>query len=100
MENRYPPIDILASISRAMPDIVSKEHMRVANKFREIMNVYAQAKDLIQIGAYVSGSDPRVDSARNLIYEIYSFLSQDIEEKVNFEDTLNSISSIVSKYGF
>jgi len=100
MENRYPPIDILASISRAMPDIVSKEHMRVANKFREIMNVYAQAKDLIQIGAYVSGSDPRVDSARNLIYEIYSFLSQDIEEKVIFEDTLNSISSIVSKYGF
>ncbi|MGB9682099.1 MAG: flagellar protein export ATPase FliI [bacterium] len=100
MENRYPPIDILASISRVMSDIVSKEHMRVANKFREIMSVYAQARDLIHIGAYVSGSDPRVDSARNLIYEIYEFLSQDIEEKVIFEDTLSSMARIVNKYGF
>jgi flagellum-specific ATP synthase len=100
MENRYPPIDILASISRVMSDIVSKEHIQVANKFREIMSVYTQARDLIQIGAYVSGSDPRVDSARNLIYEIYDFLSQEIEEEISFEDTVASITRIVSKYGF
>lgn len=100
MENRYPPIDVLASVSRVMPDIVSREHMKVANKIREIMSVYIQARDLIQIGAYVDGTDPRVDSAKNLIYEIYSFLSQDIEEKVTLEDTLKIMVEIVRKYGY
>ncbi|MCX7795247.1 MAG: flagellar protein export ATPase FliI [bacterium] len=100
MENRYPPIDVLASISRVMPDIVSTEHMRLANKIREIMSVYIQAKDLIQIGAYVDGTDPRVDSAKNLIGEIYSFLSQDIEEKFNLEDVLEKMKEIVGRYGY
>ncbi|MBC7321282.1 flagellar protein export ATPase FliI [bacterium] len=100
MENRYPPIDILASVSRVMPDIVSTEHMKLANKMREIMSVYMQAKDLIQIGAYVDGTDPRVDSAKKLIEEIYSFLSQDIEEKFTLEDALESMRTIVERYGY
>lgn len=100
MENRYPPIDVLASVSRVMPDIVSTEHMKLANKMREIMSVYMQAKDLIQIGAYVDGTDPRVDSAKNLIGEIYSFLSQDIEEKFTIEDVLKKMEEIVGRYGY
>lgn len=100
MENRYPPIDVLASVSRVMPDIVSKEHMRIANKMKEIMSVYMQAKDLIQIGAYVSGTDPRVDSAKELIYDIYTFLSQDIEEKYNFDDTIDKMRELVDRYAF
>ncbi len=100
MENRYPPIDVLASVSRVMPDIVSIEHIKLANKIKEIMNVYIQAKDLIQIGAYVDGTDPRVDSAKNLIEEIYSFLSQNIEEKFTLEDVLEKMKEIVRRYGY
>ncbi len=100
MENRYPPIDVLASVSRVMPDIVSIEHIKLANKVKEIMNVYIQAKDLIQIGAYVDGTDPRVDSAKNLIEEIYSFLSQNIEEKFTLEDVLEKMKEIVRRYGY
>jgi len=100
MENRYPPIDVLSSVSRVMPDIVSREHMKIANKMREIMSIYMQARDLIQIGAYVDGTDPRVDSAKKLIYDIYSFLSQDIEEKFSLEDVLTRMKEIVERYGY
>jgi FliI/YscN family ATPase len=100
MENRYPPIDVLSSVSRVMPDIVSREHMKIANKMREIMSIYMQARDLIQIGAYVDGTDPRVDSAKKLIYDIYSFLSQDIEEKFSLEDALTRMKEIVERYGY
>lgn len=100
MENRYPPVDVLASVSRVMPDIVSKEHMVIANKMKEIMSVYIQARDLIQIGAYVSGTDPKVDSAKELIYDIYEFLSQDIEEECSFDQSINEMSEIVKRYAF
>ena len=100
MENRYPPIDVLSSVSRVMPDIVSKEHMKAANKMKEIMSVYMEARDLIQIGAYVSGTDPRVDSAKELIYGIYEFLSQDIEEECSFDQSINRMLEIVRRYAF
>ena len=100
MENRYPPIDVLSSVSRVMPDIVSKEHMKAANKMKEIMSVYMEARDLIQIGAYVSGTDPRVDSAKELIYTIYEFLSQDIEEECSFDQSINRMLEIVRRYAF
>ena len=100
MENRYPPIDVLSSVSRVMPDIVSKEHMKAANKMKEIMSVYMEARDLIQIGAYVSGTDPRVDSAKELIYDIYEFLSQDIEEECSFDESINRMLEIVRRYAF
>lgn len=62
--NHYPAIDILQSVSRVMPDIVTEEQLQLAQKAREVLAVYEEAEDLINVGAYVSGSNPAIDRAR------------------------------------
>lgn len=92
--NHYPAIDILASVSRVMPDIVSKEHITLANKVRGVMSVYRDVYDLITIGAYKKGTNPEIDRSIDLHKEIEAFLCQGIEEGFAFEDTLNIIRGI------
>ena len=92
--NHYPAIDILASVSRVMPDIVSKEHITLANKVRGVMSVYRDVYDLITIGAYKKGTNPEIDRSIDLHKEIEAFLCQGIEEGFAFEDTLNIIRDI------
>jgi flagellum-specific ATP synthase len=78
-QNHYPPVDILESVSRSMMDIVSLEHRQAAQKLKTIYATYKEAEDLINIGAYVKGSNPRIDYAISMIEKIRDYLRQDIE---------------------
>lgn len=82
--NHYPAIDVLQSISRVMIDIVDEEHRRLAGKVVNILATYKKAEDLINIGAYVHGSNPEIDYAIAMIDRINRFLTQDINEKIDF----------------
>ncbi len=84
-QNHYPAIDVLGSISRVMNDIVGEDHRSLANQLRSVLAVYKEAEDLIQIGAYRQGANPRIDYALEMIEKINSFLKQDVHENCNFE---------------
>ncbi|HHV93181.1 MAG TPA: flagellar protein export ATPase FliI [Firmicutes bacterium] len=92
----YPAIDVLASVSRVMPEVVSKEHLRAATQVKEMMAAYDEMEDLINIGAYRSGSNPRVDRAISLIEPIRGFLKQDIFEKSTFDDALTGLLDLTA----
>jgi len=92
--NHYPAIDVLASVSRVMSDIVSKDHKKAANAFRRYMAVYADAEDLINIGAYVKGSNSSIDEAIDKHEDIEDFLTQAVEENFDFEETVENLSRI------
>lgn len=87
----YPAIEPLESISRLMPDIVSSEHKKSAEKIIDILATYREAEDLINIGAYVRGSNPKIDKALQMIEKIREFLRQDMREKAEFEDSVNRL---------
>jgi len=95
-ENHYPAIDILASVSRLMTDLVSPAHREAAGKLREVLAVYEQAKDLINIGAYVAGSNPQIDRAIALLPAIRSFLRQGAHEVTSFEETRERLLQLVA----
>jgi flagellum-specific ATP synthase len=86
--NHYPCIDILNSASRVMRDIVSSAHLKLAGNIREILATYREAEDLINIGAYVAGSNPRIDYAISRIEVITDFLRQGMNEAFTLEETL------------
>lgn len=92
---QYPAVDPLQSVSRVMPDIVSKEHLEIAHRFNEILATYSEAEDLINIGAYVKGSNPAIDNAVSKIDGIRNYLKQSITEKATFEDAVNGLAIIV-----
>lgn len=93
-KSHYPAIDVLMSISRVMNTVVTDEHKKIARKLIETLAVYHEAEDLINIGAYSKGANPKIDYAIEKISEINAFLQQGIDEKANFEDTLNRIKEI------
>lgn len=93
--NHYPAIDVLASVSRVMSDIVSKEHKQMANEIKKIMAVYKDAEDLINIGAYVRGSNESIDNAIDKINDINEFLSQKTDEKFSFSEVYESMKKII-----
>lgn len=96
-KNHYPAIDVLASISRLMNDIVTKEHKKLAGKVKNILSVYREAEDLINIGAYVKGNNPKIDEAIKYIDKIKDFLQQGIEEKVEFEESIKKLATVFSE---
>ncbi len=94
-KGQYPAIDPLQSISRVMPDIVSFEHRQKAMVFNEILSTYKEAEDLINIGAYVKGSNPQIDHAFSKIGQLRSFLKQDMFDKTVYEDTISHLNKII-----
>ena len=94
-KNHYPAVDALASISRVMSDIATPEHKKAASEIRKSMAVYADAEDLINIGAYVKGSNADIDKAIEKNEAIKSFLTQGVHDKVPIEETLNIMTNIV-----
>ena len=94
--NHFPSIDVLASISRCMPDIVEPNHKKTANEIKKSMAVYANSEDLINIGAYVKGSSAEIDDAISKHGRINEFLVQDIEESFAFEDSVSQIMDIIN----
>ncbi len=94
-EGHYPPIDILASISRVMKDIVPEEHLNLAYETISILATYKKAEDLINIGAYVKGSNPEIDRALALIGPLKNFLKQHLDESYSLEESLNLLRNII-----
>jgi len=93
----YPAIDIEASISRVMPAVVSKEHMRAAQRFRQIYSAYRQRQDLIAVGAYQKGSDPQVDQAIAMYPRLTRFLQQEVDEPVELRVAQERLASITAE---
>lgn len=92
--NHYPAVDVLQSISRCMSQIADKNHKKAAGKLRSVLATYNEAEDLINIGAYKSGSNPSIDYAISKIDEVNEFLCQETEEKVDFEDSSRRMQAI------
>jgi flagellum-specific ATP synthase len=92
--NHYPAIDVLQSVSRVMPDVVNANHYSAAAAIRDVLATYREAEDLINIGAYVPGSNPRVDHALAKIEGIRHFLRQGIYDTSSFETTMNALLSV------
>ena len=86
MQNHYPAIDVLASVSRLMSDIVSPTHSKTAGRFRNLMSLYRENQDLISIGAYKSGSNPELDFAIQHIDSINAYLRQEVDVKCKFTE--------------
>ena len=93
-KNHYPAIDVLASVSRCMSSLVSKEHKRYAGKLKSTMATYRDAEDLINIGAYKSGSNPNIDYAISKINAVNDFLCQDTDAKYTFEESVNLLEAL------
>ena len=87
----YPAIDVLASVSRVMPEVVSQEHQKVAIQVKEMLAAYQEMEDLINIGAYRSGSNPRVDRAISLMEPIRSYLRQSVQERAAWDAALTGL---------
>jgi flagellum-specific ATP synthase len=94
MQNHYPAIDILNSVSRVMDDIISPEHRNIANRLKETLATYRKAEDLINIGAYVKGSNSEIDYAIEMIEKINCYLRQDIDETASFEESLQHLNEL------
>lgn len=93
--NHYPAIDVLASVSRVMPDIVTREHYSISNKIKSKMAIYKDAEDLITIGAYKKGGNSDIDEAVELHKPIEAFLCQEVDEAYDFNTTLKFMKDIL-----
>ncbi|MCR5559399.1 flagellar protein export ATPase FliI [Schwartzia sp. (in: firmicutes)] len=93
-QNHFPAIDVLASVSRVMSDVVEDEHMAANRNMRALLAVYKEAEDLIHIGAYVKGSSKKIDESIEKIDAINEFLCQGVFEKTTFEQTKQQLEGI------
>lgn len=93
-KNHYPAIDVLQSISRVMTNIVHEDHSFFNRKMREVLAIYKEAEDLINIGAYKEGSNKKIDYAIEKIEEVETLLKQGIHESSNIESTFELMKSI------
>lgn len=90
-QNQYPAIDLLQSISRIMKDIVSDQHRSFVERALEIMSTYKRYEDVITIGAYKEGTNPRVDYAIRMMERLRSFIKQPVNERVTFDQSLDQL---------
>ncbi|WP_413558760.1 FliI/YscN family ATPase [Bdellovibrio sp. HCB209] len=91
----YPAIDVMQSASRVMKAVSSSEHVRLAQKLKETLAVYKDAEDLINIGAYKPGSNPKIDKAVKVIDQVNDFLKQRVEDPTNFNNTVRMLQQIL-----
>jgi flagellum-specific ATP synthase len=92
----YPAIDVLASVSRVMGSVVLDDHLAATRKLKEIIAAYRESEDLISIGAYQRGTNPRTDKAIDMIDYIQKFLRQEISEKVKWEEMVEHLVKLSS----
>jgi flagellum-specific ATP synthase len=95
----YPAIDVLASVSRTFPRIASDLHQRAAGRFRELLAVYESSRDLVEVGAYRSGANPRLDQALKLLEPMRRFLQQDCGRASPFAETVAELIKLVGMGG-
>ena len=94
-ENHFPAIDIGASISRLMTEIVAEEHRTVASRFRNLLSIYKKNADLISIGAYKKGANSALDEAVDRIGDMNKFLEQETNENIPYEESIRRMEKIV-----
>lgn len=92
----YPAINVSESVSRVMTSIIDAEHLEAAKKLKEVVANYEKERDLILIGAYEQGSDPKVDYAIEKIEEVNNFLKQPVDEKIDFYDSIEQLKMLFS----
>ncbi len=95
-KGHYPAIDVLASISRVMRDVTGKEHMQVRDKAVDLIAAYRNAEDMISIGAYVDGSDPKIDRAKKYMPAINKFLCQDMGTQVTLVKGIEDLKKVLN----
>ena len=89
--NHWPAIDVLPSLSRVMSGIAASEHKKAAAKLREVLATYEKQRDLIVLGAYQYGTDPKTDYAIDKIEDVETFLRQATDEYDNFDDCVRKM---------
>lgn len=95
--NHYPAIDVLASISRVMPKVSSKEHKIVASHLRDLLAAYKESEDLITVGAYARGSNPKVDKAILVYDDIINLLRQQVDDSSRIDELFDRMLEIARK---
>jgi len=93
----YPAIDVLQSVSRVMPNIVEPNHLSATRSILELMATYRNAEDLINLGAYRSGANPRLDLAVSMNDSINRFLRQGVSERASLAESLQALEGLVSQ---
>ena len=94
--NHYPAIDVGASISRLMVELVPQRHQQLASRIRDIQSIYEKNSDLVSIGAYKSGTKPKLDFALTKIDEINRFLIQGINESVSYDESVEQMAKVLA----
>ena len=94
-KNHYPAIDILGSVPRLMSEIAPKEQKVAASRLRNLLSLYEDNFDLISIGAYKKGSNKALDEAIMKIDKINGFLTQEIDDSFEFDDTVKMLKEAV-----
>ena len=90
----YPAIDVPASVSRVMPQVVSEEHLASMRRIRQVYSLYQQNRDLIAIGAYNKGTDPRIDLAIQAEPAINAFFQQGMLQVLPYDECLQSMQAL------
>ena len=98
--NHYPAIDVLGSVSRLFTEIVTEEHKMAAYKMRQLMALYRENKDLIDVGMYNAGSNRKLDIAIELMPQINAFLQQRTSDSVNMQNTISTLISMMRDVDF
>lgn len=96
-KNHYPAVDVLQSVSRVMNEVVTREHKQAAGKIRTLLAAYRKNEDLINIGAYVKGSDAVTDKAISLMDTINFFLRQAVDEPMKYDDTVSALLQLAER---
>ena len=91
MQGQYPALDIMASVSRSMMDIVSSEHHQASNMFKKIYATFAEVEDMVNIGAYKKGSNPDVDFAIDMQPKLKEYIKQGVAEKSSFDESVTEL---------
>ena len=99
MENHYPSIDILQSISRVMSHVIDERHREYAGRFIEILSTYKKFEDMINLGAYKPGSNYKVDYSISLVDKLRNYLRQNMNEHIDFADSVQSLYFIFDEMG-
>jgi len=93
-EGHYPAIDVLASVSRLMDGVTTREHQEAAARIRRVLSIHQEAYDLINIGAYAEGTNPKIDWALRHLNSVRAFLRQSVNEHAHWSDTLGRMMSL------
>ena len=93
-QGHYPAIEVMGSVSRCMSDVVKKEQVAAAHRFLETLALYRRSEDLINIGAYAKGSNPKIDGAIAMIDQLNKYLRQQVDERVNYRDSAAQLQAL------